>query len=138
MSMYLYFYLPWSCRDSRGTFQLGTKAKEFLNKPAFVLKIRSAKRGISAATRKKGLQPPAPGAPSSIVSRKKPTRLDVMEFNYDDIEIDPFPQESHTSTLPVVQAPRLRAAPSIQFVEHSTENAHRECLNELCALREKV
>lgn len=137
--------------DSRGTFQLGPKAKEFLNKPSFVLKIRSARRGISAAKYKKRLQSPA--LSSTVSTRKKRTRLDAVddavepfspdtnEVNFDDIEIDPVPQEPHTGSLPLVQASRLRAAPSIQFVEHPTEDAsgpHLECLDELRALRNKV
>ena len=151
MSMYLHFSLRWLCYDSRGTFQLGPKAKEFLNKPSFVLKIRSARRGIAAARYKKALQPPA--LSSTVSTRKKRTRVDAVddpvepfspdtiEANFDDIEVEPVPQEPHTGTLPLVRASRLRAAPSIQFVEHPAEGAsdpNQECFNELLALRDKV
>jgi len=131
------------------TLQLGPKAKEFLNNPSSILKIRSARRGIGAARSKKGLQPPA--LPSTVSTRKKRTRLDAVddpvepfspdtnEANFDDIE--PEPQEPRTGSQPLVQAPRLRATPSIQDVEHPTEGAsdpHKECFKELCALRDKV
>jgi hypothetical protein len=130
--------------------QLGPKAKEFLNKPSSVLKIRSARRGIGAARSKKGLQLPAL---ASTVSTRKHTRLGAVDdpvepfspntnqANFDDIEVEPEPQESHTSTLPLVQTSRLRTTPSIQVVEHPTEDAsdpYRECFKELCALRAKV
>jgi hypothetical protein len=66
---------------------------------------------------------------------------DTNEANFDDIEVEPEPQEPHNGTLPLVQAPRLRAIPSIQVVEHPTEDAsdpHEECFKELRALRDKV
>lgn len=68
----------------------------------------------------------------------EPFSPDTNEANFDDIEIEPEPREPHTG-LP--QASRLRAAPSIQVVEHPTEDAsdpYQECYKELCALREKV
>jgi hypothetical protein len=131
--------------------QLGLKAKEFLNKPSSVLQIRSARRGIGAARSKKGLQPPA--LASTVSTRKRRTRLDIVddpmelfspdtnEANFDDIEIEPEPQEPHTGTLPLLQALGLRATPSIQVVEHPTEDApdpRQECFEELGALRDKV
>jgi bloom syndrome protein len=140
----LTFLFIWLCYDSRGSLQLGPKAKEFLNKPSFVFKIRAARS-------KKGQQPPA--LPPTVSTRKKRTRLDAVddpvepfspdtnEANFDDIEVEPGPQEPHTGTVPLVQAPRLRAAPSIQVIEHPTEDApdpHRECFKELCSLRDKV
>jgi hypothetical protein len=63
------------------------------------------------------------------------------EANFDDIEVEPEPQEPHTASLPLVQASRLRATPSIQVVEHPTEDAsdpNLECFKELHALRAKV
>jgi hypothetical protein len=132
--------------------QLGPKAKEFLkNKQSFVLKIRFAKRGIGAARSKKGLQPLA--LASTISTRKKRARLqavddpvepfspDINDTNFDDIDVELEPQEPHTDTLLLVQAPRLRSAPSIQVVEDPTEDAsdlNEECYKELYALRDKV
>jgi hypothetical protein len=66
---------------------------------------------------------------------------DTNEANFDDIEVEPEPQEPHTGTLPIVQALRLRATPSIQVVDRPTEDTsdpHQECFKELCALRDKV
>lgn len=131
---------------------LGPKAQEFLNKPSCVLKIRSARRGIGATRSKKGLQPPV--LPPNVSTRRKPTRLDAVNdpaelfspgtneanFDFDDIEVEPEPQEPHTGTLPLVQASRLGATPSIQVVEHPTEDASDpqvECFKELCALRDE-
>jgi hypothetical protein len=71
----------------------------------------------------------------------EPFSPDTNEANFDELEVEPEPQEPHTGTLPLVQASRLRAAPSIQVVEHPTEDAtdpHEECFKELCALRDKV
>ena len=115
------------------SLQLGPKAKEFLNKPkpSFVLKIRTARRGIRAARSKKGLQPPALASTVST-TRKKRARLDTVndpvepfspdtyEADFDDIE--PEPQELPTASLPLVQA----------------SDPHEECYRELCALRAKV
>jgi hypothetical protein len=66
---------------------------------------------------------------------------DSNEANFDDIEVEPEPQELHIGIPPLVQAARLRAAPSIQDIEHPTENTsdpHKECFEELLALRAKV
>jgi hypothetical protein len=71
----------------------------------------------------------------------EPFSPDTNEANFDDIVVEPEPQEPHTGTLPLVQASTLRATPSIQVVEHPTEDAsdpHKECYKELCALRDKV
>jgi hypothetical protein len=71
----------------------------------------------------------------------EPFSPDTNEANFDELEVEPEPQEPHTGTLPLVQASRLRAAPSIQVVEHPTEDAtdpHQECFKELSALRDKV
>lgn len=145
-----FFFIRWLCHSSRGTFQLGPKAKEFLKSPSFILKIRTARRGINATRYRKALQPPT--LPSTVLTKKMRPRLDAVddpvepfspdtnESNFDDLEVDPVPQEPHTGTLPV-QVSRLVAAPSIQFVEHPTEDTsgfHRKCLNELRALRNKV
>ena len=71
----------------------------------------------------------------------EPISPDTNDSNFDDIEVEPEPQEPHTGTLPLVQALRLRATPSIQVVEHPTEDTldpHQKCFKELCALRNKV
>lgn len=71
----------------------------------------------------------------------EPFSPDTNEANFDDIEVEPEPQEPHTVSLPLVQASRLRATPSIQVVEHPIEGAsdpHQECFKELRALRAKV
>ena len=148
MSMYLHFSLRWFY-DSRGSLQLGPKATEFLNKPSFILKIRSTKRGIGAARSKKVFQPPV--LASTVSTRKARTRLDpdpVESFSpdtngatFDDIEVEPEPHEPHTGTLPLVRAREVRAAPSIEFVERPIEDAsspQEKCMRELCDLRDKV
>lgn len=60
--------------------------------------------------------------------------------NFDDIEVEPEFLEA-PSLPPLVQARRLRASPSIQVVEHSTEatlDSNQECFKALCALRAQV
>lgn len=66
---------------------------------------------------------------------------DTNEANFDDIEVETEPQEPHTGTPPLVQASRLRAAPSIQVIEYPTEDPtdpYQECFEELSTLRAKV
>lgn len=131
--------------------QLGPKAKEFLNKPSVVLKIRAATRGNGAARSKKGPQRPA--LASTVTTRKKRTQLDGVddpvetfspdndEANFDDIEVESEPREPSTGIPPLVQASGHRAAPSIQVIEHQTEDTlepYQECFKELCDLRDKV
>jgi hypothetical protein len=130
--------------------QLGPKAKDFLtNRSSFILKIRSAKKGVGAVRSKKDLQ--LPSLAPTISTRKKRTRLEAgddlvesftptdTEANFDDIEAGPEPHEPPTP--PLVQARKLRASPSVQFVEHRTEDAldpNQECFRALCVLRNQV
>ena len=126
----LAFFFPLVMLRLTSSLQLGPKAKEFLKKPSFILKIRTARRGIGAARSKKGLQPPA--LASTVSTRKKRMLLDAVndsvepfspdtyEADFDDIE--PEPQELPTDALPLVQ----------------TSDPHEECYRELCALRAKV
>ncbi|KAI0290458.1 P-loop containing nucleoside triphosphate hydrolase protein [Russula brevipes] len=121
---------------------LGPKAKEFLmNKPSFILKIRSSERGIGSGRPQRGLQRPI-SAPLKVMRRTRP-RPDVVddpvepfppsdgETNFDDIEAEP----AGPAIPPLVQARRLRASPSIQVVEHAdTLDLNQECLEALRAL----
>ena len=134
-----------------------------MNRPSFVLPIRSGKRAVGAQRSKKALEYPIHAPMISI--RRKRTRTqtpdDTVESfspidddpDFDDIEpepervsvpvLEPIPErQPEESTLPpLLQARKLREEPSIQVIERPTGDTldpNEECFRELCALRDEV
>lgn len=134
-----------------------------MNRPPFILRIRSGKRTVGGPRSKKALQYPIHSP--NVSNRKKRTRTQTPDDtvgsfspidddpNFDDIELEPEPdtlpvlepvpehQPEEPTLPPHLQARRPRAEPSIQVIEppmEDTLDSNEACFRALRTLCQQV